>query len=99
MFISCGSSTNLNSIINISNQLNFNNVIIHTGGYVRLYIYDINTGLYIANFYLDIQSICFKEGTKILCMIDKREQYVAIEDIKENTFVKIYNKTGKGGHY
>ena len=25
MFISCGSSTNLNSIINISNQLNFNN--------------------------------------------------------------------------
>ena len=99
MFISCGSSTNLNSIINISNQLNFNNVIIHTGGYVRLYIYDINTGLYIANFYLDIQSICFKEGTKILCMIDKREQYVAIEDIKENTFVKIYNKSGKGGHY
>ena len=88
-----------NRVTEIFTQFDFSNVIIHTGGYVRLYIYDITTGLYIVSFYLDIQSICFKEGTKILCMIDKREQYVAIEDIKENTFVKIYNKTGKGGHY
>jgi hypothetical protein len=28
-------------------------------------------------------------------MIDKREQYVAIEDIKEDTFVKIYNKNNQ----
>jgi sugar lactone lactonase YvrE len=86
-------------VTEIFTQFDFSNVIIHTGGYVRLYIYDITTGSFIANFYLDIQSICFKEGTKILCMIDKREQYVAIENIKENTFVKIYNKSGKGGHY
>ena len=86
-------------VTEIFTQFDFSNVIIHTGGYVRLYIYDITTGSFIANFYLDIQSICFKERTKILCMIDKREHYVAIEDIKENTFVKIYNKSGKGGHY
>ncbi len=86
-------------ITEIFTQFDFSNVIIHTGGYVRLYIYNITTGSFIANFYLDIQSICFKERTKILCMIDKREHYVAIEDIKENTFVKIYNKSGKGGHY
>ena len=44
---------------------------------------------------LEISAICFKEGTKILCFIDKKEKYIPIEDIKEDTFVKIYKKNGK----
>jgi hypothetical protein len=89
----------VNRVTEIFTQFDFSNVLLFTSGYVRLWIYDITSGTFITSFYIDISSICFKEGTKILCMIDKREQYVAIEDIKENTFVKIYNKTGKGGHY
>ena len=60
---------------------------------MTLIIYIVN------NIYIDISSICFKEGTKILCMIDKKEQYISIESIKENTFVKIYNKIGYNGNY
>jgi len=42
-----------------------------------------------------IQTICFKEGTKILCLIEKKEKYIPIEDIKENTFVKVYKRGGR----
>ena len=79
---------------------NFTNVIIFSGGYIRLFIYDDTLKQIVAsNIYLDISSICFKEGTTILCMINKKEQYVPIENIKEHTFVKIYNKSGQGGYY
>ena len=79
---------------------NFINVIIFSGGYIRLFIYDETAKSVIASdLYLDISSICFKEGTKILCMINKKDQYVPIEYIKEHTFVKIYNKSGQGGYY
>jgi len=42
-----------------------------------------------------VKTICFKEGTKILCLIDKKEIYIPIEDIRENTFVKIYRRGGR----
>ena len=100
MFVTNNNSgLTVNRVTEIFTRFNFSNVLLFTSGYVRLWIYDITSGIFIANFYIDISSICFKEGTKILCMIDKKEKYVAIENIKENTFVKIYNKSGKGLHY
>ena len=100
MFVTNNNSgATVNRVTEIFTRFNFSNVLLFTSGYVRLWIYDITSGIFIANFYIDISSICFKEGTKILCMIDKKEKYVAIENIKENTFVKIYNKSGKGLHY
>ena len=74
----------------------FSNVIIKTSGLNHLYMYDITTGQLIASdICIEISAVCFREGTKILCFVDKKEKYVPIEDIKEDTFVKIYNKTGK----
>ena len=70
----------------------FSNVLINTSGYIQLYIFNQTTKTNFAyDIYLNISAICFKEGTKILCMIDKKEQYIPIENIKENTFVKIYS--------
>ena len=74
----------------------FSNVLIRTSGLNHLYIYDVTTGQLIASdIIIEISAICFKEGTKILCFIDKKEKYIPIEDIKEDTFVKIYKKNGK----
>jgi DNA-binding beta-propeller fold protein YncE len=74
----------------------FPNVLIRTSGLNHLYIYDVTTGQLIASdIIIEISAICFKEGTKILCFIDKKEKYIPIEDIKEDTFVKIYKKNGK----
>lgn len=39
---------------------------------------------------LDINPVCYAKGTKILCLIDKKQIYVNIEDIKRNTLVKTY---------
>jgi hypothetical protein len=74
----------------------FPNVLIRTSGLNHLYLYDVTTGQLIASdIIIEISAICFKEGTKILCFIDKKEKYIPIEDIKEDTFVKIYKKNGK----
>lgn len=54
-------------------------------------------------YYLYPAAPCFLEGTKILCLVDDKETYIAVEDIKNNTLVKTsrdgYKKvvlTGKG---
>ena len=44
---------------------------------------------YIYNYTLTYpDSICFKEDSKILCMIDNKEVYVPIQDIRKGTLVK-----------
>jgi hypothetical protein len=55
------------------------------------------------SYYLYPSAPCFLEGTKILCLIDDKETYVPVEDIKKDTLVKTsrdgYKKvviTGKG---
>jgi hypothetical protein len=54
-------------------------------------------------YYLYPSAPCFLEGTKILCLVDDKETYVPVEDIKKDTLVKTsrdgYKKvvlTGKG---
>ena len=86
----------ISKITTTTNTFTFPNVLIRTSGLNHLYIYDVTTGQLIASdIIIEISAICFKEGTKILCFIDKKEKYIPIEDIKEDTFVKIYKKNGK----
>jgi hypothetical protein len=68
-----------------------------TGSSSQAAVYDSGMTLNPANTYHLYPSIpCFLEGTKILCLIDSKEQYVNIESIRKGTLVKTslygYNK-------
>ena len=96
LYVANSGPTNTITKVTIPISFSFSNVIIKTSGLNNLFIYDITTGKIVASdICVEISAVCFREGTKILCFIDKKEKYVPIEDIKEDTFVKIYNKTGK----
>lgn len=70
----------------------FTNVIIPFGGINNLTIYNLTTRKTIVyNIEIVVSTVCFKEGTQILCYINKREVYVPIEKIKEDDYVKVYN--------
>jgi hypothetical protein len=54
---------------------------------------DLNTiaitdDLYNYNIYVMVLRNCFKEGTKILCYVDNKEQYVPVEELRRGTLVK-----------
>jgi hypothetical protein len=49
--------------------------------------YDYNVNTFTVFF-----SVCFKEDTKILCLIDNEEKYVNIQDMKPNMMVKTYDE-------
>ena len=94
LFVSNNTSPNgIISKITIPNTFTFSNVIIPSSGLNQLFIYDQTAGNTVASdIFIEVTAICFREGTKILCLIDKKEKYVPIEDIQEDTFVKIYTK-------
>jgi streptogramin lyase len=96
LFVYSDGSFSVYKITTTTNTFTFSNVVINTSGLNHLFIYDNTIGQLVAfDIFLEIGAICFKEGTKILCFIDKQEKYIPIEDIKEDTFVKIYKKNGK----
>jgi hypothetical protein len=39
---------------------------------------------------VEVSSICFKEGTKILCKTDFGDKYIPIEQLDDNVYVKAY---------
>lgn len=50
-----------------------------------LYLNNVTyTGLF------DVNPLCFVKGTKILCLIEGKEKYINIEDLKEDTLIKTY---------
>lgn len=96
LFVYSVGTSSVYKITTTTNTFTFSNVVISTSGVNHLFIYDNTIGQLVAfDITIKISSICFKEGTKILCFIDKKEKYIPIEDIKEGTFVKIYKKNGK----
>ena len=46
--------------------------------------------IYYAGYNPTITPICFKEGSKILCFVDGKEEYLPVETLKPGTFVKTY---------
>jgi hypothetical protein len=75
-----------------NSSITFNDLIISSGGLHSIYVYDLTLNKVIDVLQLEIQVICFKEGTKILCLVNKSEKYIPIEQITKGTFVKIYDK-------
>ena len=69
-------------------QIVFNNVYSSVFGTVPYSIYESSDNIYYST--LDFDPVCYVKGTKILCLIDGNEQYVKIEDLKENILVKTY---------
>jgi surface protein len=68
----------------VSNTLNFTNVLITTSGIVPIVLKNNNTALNVATFTTNVQSICFKEDTKILT--DKG--YAPIQNLRKGDLVK-----------
>lgn len=74
----------------ILDSFTFQNVILYNGLNTFM-IYNSTTDTDIASFQIDVPSICFKEGTRILCRITgDQEIYVPIENIQDNAYVKTY---------
>jgi hypothetical protein len=67
-------------------------VSVHHGGNNILLISDLTSDIIIDSFYVEVATICFKEDTKILCLIDKKEKYIPIQNIQEDTYIKIYSQ-------
>jgi hypothetical protein len=70
-----------------------NNVTITT----NVVAYNLNSSLnkyygYNINSFTITFAICFKEDTKILCLINNVEEYVLIQDIRPGTLVKTYKE-------
>ena len=74
---------------NVAYKFVFDNVILHTGNNVLDILNYLNNNK-ITTFDYIISSICFKEGTKILCLVNKKEIYVPIQKIEEDMLVKTY---------
>ena len=68
----------------VSNTLNFTNVLLNTSGVVPIVLKN-NTGAFdVVTFTTNIQSICFKEDTKILT----NKGYIPIQNLRKGDFVK-----------
>ena len=72
----------------------FRNVILNQGLNI-LTIFNITTNIPIVSFNetiinVEIPTVCFKEGTKILCKTDFGDRYIKIEQLDDNVYVKTY---------
>ena len=86
---------------NVDYALYFKEVVINNSGLNILTLVDVSD---LSNqiplddqIYVEVSAICFKSGTKILCMVDKKEIYIPIEKIQEDMYVKTYNPLYKNG--
>jgi hypothetical protein len=78
-----------NTVSNVSSNFTFNNVILPAGLNI-LSIYNKTTGTFGPYFKIDVSTICFKEGTKILCYSKPVDRYIPIEQLTDNLFIKTY---------
>jgi len=70
---------------NNSDMFTFTNVYLITGLNI-LYIYNLTSTSMSPTFNIEVPSVCFKEGTKILCS----NGYIPIEQLNETVYVKTY---------
>jgi hypothetical protein len=73
-----------------SDIFTFTKVYLMTGLNV-LYIYNLTTTSMSPTFNIDVSSVCFREGTKILCYNKgTNDKYIPIEQLNETVYVKTY---------
>ena len=78
----------------LNSDFTFNNVIL-TAGLNILSIYDKTSRTSGPAFSenvikIDVSTVCFKEGTKILCYAKPEDKYIPIENLTDNLFIKTY---------
>jgi surface protein len=67
----------------------FENIRINNTGLVTFTIEEDNVNnTVIDSIYVTINGVCFKEGSKILCLKDNIEKYIPIEDLRKGDLVK-----------
>ena len=77
-----------------SDMFTFTNVDLMAGLNV-LYVYNLTTASMSSTFNIEVSSICFREGTKILC----RNGYLPIEQLNKSVYVKTYKNGYKKVKY
>jgi hypothetical protein len=77
-----------NNVYQFTNQYVFRHVNLPDRGDLSLDIYNNTLATNIAT--INVNVVCFKEDSKILCLLDNEEKYVPIQDIKVGDFVKTY---------
>jgi hypothetical protein len=93
---STGQGDIVNTTATNANEINFNNVMgLPPGSYTvnvsQSYPPD---GTYNKNG-TPLSVTCFVEGSEILCIVNNKEEYIKVEDLKIGDFVKTYNNTPK----
>jgi hypothetical protein len=71
-----------------SSSITFDNVILPYGGTYVLSLRNAIGGYIVSGFPLNVNSICFKEDTKILCLKNGTEQYIPIQNLRKGDLVK-----------
>lgn len=79
-----------------ANEINFNNVMgLSYGSYtVNVSQYYPTDGTY-NKYGTPLSVTCFVEGSEILCVVNNKEEYIKVEDLKQGDLVKTYNNTPK----
>jgi len=80
----------VNNIYQFTNKYVFRNVSLPDSGDLLLTVYDNTQESNVTTFSLNVNVLCFKEDSKILCLVDNEEKYIPIQHIKVGDLVKTY---------
>ena len=72
-----------------SGDVSYNfNANLRVGGILTLSIVDTTTSTLVDIVNFSAYTVCFKEDSKILCLADQQEKYVAVQDLRKGDLVK-----------
>jgi len=77
-----------NSVYQFTNQYVFRHVNLPDVGELSLNVYNNTLETPVAT--INVSVVCFKEDSKILCLVDNEEKYIPIQHIKVGDLVKTY---------
>jgi hypothetical protein len=87
------------TIVAVSNIVSFN--VINNSNNTGLCSYSVKDsnggGLYFSAF--NVEAVCFGENTQIKCLVNKKEKFVSIKNIRVGDLVKTYNNGYKKVKY
>jgi hypothetical protein len=77
-----------NNVYQFTNQYIFRNVNLPDVGDLSLNVYNNTRETTVAT--INVNVVCFKEDSKILCLVDNEEKYLHIQHIKVGDLIKTY---------
>jgi hypothetical protein len=63
-------------------------ITIRTSGIITLSVVDMLNDAVVDSVNFSSYTVCFKENSKILCLVDKQEKYVVVQDLRKGDLVK-----------